>query len=88
MRQLTGLSPRELAHVGRLHRVLRLLDSEDHQLATVAVEAGFTDQAHMTHALKRLTGATPRRLREERGDPGSWSGDRVLRGVTDLVTAG
>ncbi|OHV56592.1 DUF6597 domain-containing transcriptional factor [Pseudofrankia sp. BMG5.36] len=35
-RQLTGLSPRELAQVGRLHRVLPLLDREDHPLATAA----------------------------------------------------
>lgn len=85
-RHLTGLSPRELAQVGRLQRVLPLLDRGDVSLAATAAEAGYADQAHMTHALRRLAGATPRHLREERGDEGSWTGGRVLREVADLIT--
>ena len=87
-RRLTGLTPRELAQVGRLNRVLPMLDSESQPLAATAVEAGYTDQAHMTHALKRLAGTTPNRLREERLDLENWTGDRVVRRVTDLITAG
>lgn len=84
-RELTGLSPRELAHVGRLHRLLPLIDRAD-PLAVIAAEAGYTDQAHMSRDLRRLTGATPRRLREERADPGSRSGAMVLTEVSNLLT--
>jgi AraC-like DNA-binding protein len=87
-RQVTGLSPRELAHVGRLHRLVSMLDRGDHSLAVTAVEAGYTDQAHMTRVLKRLTGATPRRLRDERADLEHPGGDQALREVADLLTVG
>ncbi len=85
-RQLTGLSPRELAQVGRLSRVLPLMDQVDLSLVEMAAQVGYTDQAHMTHTLKRLAGVTPRRLREERSDLERWSADRALRTVSDLLT--
>ncbi|AEH10797.1 MULTISPECIES: helix-turn-helix domain-containing protein [Protofrankia] len=85
-RRLTGLSPRDLAQVGRLHRLLPLIDHSDHPLAVVAVDAGFTDQAHMTRVLKLLTGTTPRSLRDERAGVDAWSADRILAEVADLLT--
>jgi AraC-like DNA-binding protein len=85
-RDLTGFSPRELARVGRLHRVLPLIDRGHHPLASIAVQAGYSDQAHMTHDLKLLTGVTPRALRNERIDPGRWSGDRSIGSAGDLLT--
>ena len=85
-RRLSGLSPRELAHVGRLDRLLPLIDRADHPLAAVAADVGFTDQAHLTRVLRRLTGATPRALRDERTDGASWVGERTLAEIGDLRT--
>jgi AraC-like DNA-binding protein len=84
-RRLTGLSPRELSSVGRLHRLLPLLDL-DHPLSAVAVDAGFTDQAHMSRALRLLAGTTPGGLRAERAGADAWLADQVLAEVRDLLT--
>lgn len=85
IRDLTGLSPRELGHVGRLQRLLPLLDEARFPLARVATEAGYTDQAHMSRDLKRLADATPLRLVQERAEVAAWPGGRLLTGTRDLV---
>jgi AraC-like DNA-binding protein len=85
-RELTGLSPRELAHVGRLTRVLALIDRTDHSLASIAARSGYSDQAHLTHDLKQLTGVTPRALRNERARPAQWTGGRQVASAADLLT--
>jgi AraC-like DNA-binding protein len=48
----------------RSHRALAALDDRGLSLAQVANDCGFADQAHMTRAIVRLTGLTPRRLRQ------------------------
>lgn len=53
-----GVSPRRFAQTVRLQRLARL--AQHHPLAQLASEVGFADQAHMTRAVKRLTGMTPR----------------------------
>lgn len=85
IRDLTGLSPRELGHVGRLQRLLPLLDEARFPLARLATEVGYTDQAHMSRDLKRLAGATPLRLLHERAEVDAWPGGQVLTGTRDLV---
>ncbi len=66
-----GLTPKEFARVLRLQATLRALGG-DSPLADLACDAGFADQAHATRELKRVTGLTPARLREElRRDQGS-----------------
>jgi len=47
----------------RARRALAALDDPALSLAQVAGDCGFADQAHMTRAILRLTGSTPRRLR-------------------------
>jgi AraC-like DNA-binding protein len=59
-----GLSPKEFARILRLQATLRALGG-DSPLADLASGAGFSDQAHATRELKRVTGLTPARLREE-----------------------
>lgn len=55
--------------VGEYHRRRRfqyareLLGRLDVPLAQIAVDAGFTDQSHLTHTFKRFTGMTPSRYR-------------------------
>jgi AraC-like DNA-binding protein len=52
----TGLSPKSYARILQFHRALRLL--RDHRLrpSDAALEAGYTDQSHMTHALRSFGG--------------------------------
>jgi AraC-like DNA-binding protein len=59
-----GLSPKEFAGIQRLQATLRALDGET-ALAELATDSGFSDQAHATREIKRVTGLTPSRLREE-----------------------
>ncbi|MDP2733640.1 MAG: AraC family transcriptional regulator, partial [Hoeflea sp.] len=58
----TGLPPKSYARILQFHRAMRLL--RDHRLrpSEAALEAGYVDQAHMTHALRRFGGLTPARL--------------------------
>lgn len=61
---LVGLTPKQFARICRLQATLRALDLEDEPLADTALAAGFSDQAHATRELVRLTGHTPARLRQ------------------------
>jgi len=58
----TGLPPKSYARILQFHRAMRLL--RDHRLrpSEAALEAGYADQAHMTHALRRFGGLSPARL--------------------------
>lgn len=60
----TGLSPKAFASIVQFHRALRLL--RDHRLspAETAIEAGFTDQSHMSRVFQRMGGFSPGRLPE------------------------
>ncbi|MEU4703548.1 helix-turn-helix domain-containing protein [Nonomuraea dietziae] len=50
-----GYSPKTLQRIVRFQRALSLARSGV-PLATVAVESGYTDQAHLSHEVKRLSG--------------------------------
>lgn len=69
--ECVGLSPKEFARILRLQATLRELDRSREPLAQVALDSGFSDQAHATRELHNLTGLTPARLR------------RALRGARD-----
>lgn len=57
-----GMTAKEYARVRRLHALLHSFDHDDAPIAQLAAEHGFTDQAHATRDLGRLTGSTPARL--------------------------
>ncbi len=57
-----GLTPKEYARVRRLQGLLRTLDATAAPIADAAARHGYSDQAHATHDLARLTGMTPARL--------------------------
>jgi AraC-like DNA-binding protein len=59
-----GLSPKEFARLLRLQATLRGLDGPA-SLADLATDTGFSDQAHATREVKRLTGFSLARLRDE-----------------------
>ncbi|MEU7900835.1 helix-turn-helix transcriptional regulator [Nonomuraea sp. NPDC049152] len=56
-----GYSPKVLQRIVRFQRALRLARSGV-PLARVAVESGYTDQAHLSHDVKRLSGVSMGRL--------------------------
>jgi AraC-like DNA-binding protein len=60
-----GYGPKTLQRTLRFQRALQLLDA-DEDLARVAAEAGYADQAHFSRDVRRLAGASPSALRRER----------------------
>lgn len=58
-----GLPPHAYL-LGARVRLAKALLSGPMRLADIAAEVGFSDQAHFTHAFRRLTGLTPGRYRK------------------------
>ncbi len=58
-----GLSAKEFARIRRLQATIRMLDAVDRPVADLAIASGFSDQAHATREVRRVTGTTPARLR-------------------------
>lgn len=55
-----GLPPKRFARVQRLEALLRGLAAPGAiDLAALALDAGFADQAHLAHEFRRMTGSTP-----------------------------
>lgn len=59
-----GMSPQAARRELRWRRALALLAGEA-SLATIAAQAGFADQSHLTRLCRLHTGAAPRALRRE-----------------------
>lgn len=55
-----GYGPGRLARVLRFRRFLSLLDGGRDDLAGLAFDAGYADQAHLTRESRRLAGLSPR----------------------------
>jgi AraC-like DNA-binding protein len=59
-----GYGPKTLERILRLQRFLRMVrQPASGNLALLALEAGYADQAHMTRDVKELTTLTPREIR-------------------------
>jgi AraC-like DNA-binding protein len=66
-----GVTPRVFLNIVRLHRALRLLaDDPANSLAGLAAEAGFFDQSHFVHEIRRYTGVSPLELLRRMGAAG------------------
>jgi AraC-like DNA-binding protein len=59
---VTGLSPKKLQQIVRADAALALLQ-QGLRPADVAAQLGYTDQAHLTHSLRRILGVTPGQAR-------------------------
>lgn len=59
---VTGLSPKKLQQILRADAAAALL-RRGLRPADVAAELGFSDQAHLTHSLRRILGLTPGQLK-------------------------
>jgi AraC-like DNA-binding protein len=57
-RKNVGISPRGFATIARLRHVLRIAGTEP-DLTSLAMAAGYFDQAHFIHDFKSMTGLTP-----------------------------
>lgn len=59
-----GLSPKRYADVRRFAQVMERLRNKSYRdLASLAFELGYSDQSHLTRAVKRFTGNAPTALR-------------------------
>jgi AraC-like DNA-binding protein len=80
---VVGYGPKTLQRVLRFRRFVSRIDADPpsgqavHDLAALAAQAGYADQAHLTRECRALAGLTPAALARQRG-PGSESVDRYL----------
>lgn len=59
----TGMTLSHYRQRGRVASAIRRIASSDANLAQIAAEAGFADQAHLSRSLTKATGSTPSVLR-------------------------
>jgi AraC-like DNA-binding protein len=70
-----GMSPKRFARIARVQAALRRLSAEpDTELAGLAAELGFADQAHLTREVRALAGTTPGRLLAASFNPEGYPG--------------
>jgi AraC-like DNA-binding protein len=62
-RETVGVSPKAFAKLARFHHALRAAGEGGHaSWASIAVAAGYYDQAHLIAEFRAITGVTPRAL--------------------------
>jgi AraC-like DNA-binding protein len=70
-----GYGPKTLERILRFQRFLILAEGSPHDLARLALEAGYADQAHLTRECSRLAGLPPAALLTSGAGP---AGDRSV----------
>lgn len=60
--ETAGYGPKTLQRVLRFRRFVSRIDTGDRDLATIAADAGYADQAHLTRECVELSGLTPAAL--------------------------
>jgi len=65
-KKATGLSPHRYVTLRRVERAKSLLSHSDLPLVNVALEVGFSNQAHFTDQFHRVTGSTPSAYRRNK----------------------
>jgi AraC-like DNA-binding protein len=68
-KRFTGLSPHSYLVQIKIQNAQRLLQKEK-DIASVAYDTGFTDQAHFTRWFKKIMGVTPGRFMVRQGIKG------------------
>jgi AraC-like DNA-binding protein len=58
-----GLAPKTYARILRVQKALTLATNAQLQLVDVALDCGYSDQAHLTRELKEVAGVSPSELR-------------------------
>jgi len=59
-----GLSPKQFSSIVRLRRAINDLNNPSYTISSIAVDCGFSDQAHMTREIKNYMGQTPTLIRK------------------------
>jgi methylphosphotriester-DNA--protein-cysteine methyltransferase len=62
-----GYGPKTLARVLRFRRFVDAVDRGESDLARLALDAGYADQAHLTREIRRMAGLTPHAFVRSRG---------------------
>lgn len=84
VRAMTRLSPKQLACLSRFHRVRDAIwDDPGIDLARLALEAGYSDQAHLTRQFKRYAGLPPGRFLREAIAQKEWLASHEVAFVQD-----
>lgn len=65
----TGLTPHQYVLRWRIEESKRLLRQSKMEIADIAQRLRFSDQSHFTSLFRKLTGATPRRWRDDSRSP-------------------
>lgn len=73
--EAVGYSPKTLQRVLRLQRFLRLAQDPAADLARLALDAGYADQAHLTREVRRLGGLPPAALLASGAGPAGETSD-------------
>jgi AraC-like DNA-binding protein len=60
--ETAGYGPKTLQRILRFRRFVSRIDAGDRDLATIAADAGYADQAHLTRECAELSGLTPAAL--------------------------
>ncbi|SHN46874.1 helix-turn-helix domain-containing protein [Cryptosporangium aurantiacum] len=69
VRAETGLTPKTLHRVARVHEFLRRAEEDRYAVGAAAAAAGYADQPHASREIRALTGLTPARLLAARRAP-------------------
>lgn len=64
-KRVLGISPKDYLRRVRVRHARRLLETTDRSVSQIAVDSGFYDQSHLSHAFRRLTGMGPAAYRKE-----------------------
>ena len=65
--KVVGIQPQKFVQLMRFHKALEMIDGGV-KLTQVAVDCGYSDQAHMARQIKAITGLPPSSLRRRLGN--------------------
>lgn len=84
VRASTGTSPKQLAALARFQRARDAIWADPQlDLARLAFEAGYSDQAHLTRSFRRYSGLTPRQFALESSARKAWLQRQMVAFVQD-----
>ncbi len=59
-----GISPKDLMHIFRINKALRMMtDNNESDLSEIGYLSGYYDQSHFIRDIKKITGITPGKLK-------------------------
>ncbi|MPR64273.1 helix-turn-helix domain-containing protein [Ochrobactrum intermedium] len=65
-KEVFGISPAQYILIERLNLAQRLLANTEMNISTIAAEAGFSSQSHLTTVMRKYLGTTPGEMRDHK----------------------